>query len=183
MVAITVAERRLAIPENVKVEVEGRKVKVTGQKGSLVKDLSHMPVKISIENGTIVVSAVWPRKRETSMVGTALSKIKSMLTGVTEGYTYKLKVVYAHFPVTVKVLKADRKVLIENFGGEKVARSAEIFGDVEVSVAGDDVLVKGIELESVSQTAANIEATAGIKGKDLRVFLDGIYVYEKSVGM
>jgi large subunit ribosomal protein L6 len=44
-------------------------------------------------------------------------------------------------------------------------------------------VVQGLNLEDVSQTAANIEQATKVKKKDPRVFLDGIYVYEQNEGM
>jgi large subunit ribosomal protein L6 len=52
-----------------------------------------------------------------------------------------------------------------------------------VTVKGDDIIIQGINLEDVSQTAANIQNATKIKSKDPRVFLDGIYVYEKLEGI
>jgi large subunit ribosomal protein L6 len=43
--------------------------------------------------------------------------------------------------------------------------------------------VQGINLEDVSQTAANIQNATKVKKKDPRVFLDGIYIYEQLEGM
>lgn len=173
-------ERSVSIPDGVKVEVKGREVTVTGPKGSLTKSLVHMPVNLAVKDGRVMASVTWPRKREIAMVGTAAAHIRNMITGVTKGFVYKLKVVYAHFPMTVKVQPG--KILIENFTGEKTARVARIVGKVEVKVAGDDITVEGIDREMVSQTAANIQYATRIKEKDQRVFLDGIYVYEKSEG-
>ncbi|MBS7635615.1 50S ribosomal protein L6, partial [Candidatus Bathyarchaeota archaeon] len=93
----------------------------------------------------------------------------------------KLKIVYAHFPISVKV--NGNKIIIENFMGERSPRTAKIIGDVKVSVKGDDVIIQGINIEDVSQTAANIEQATRIKNRDPRRFLDGIYVYEKMEGM
>ena len=98
-----------------------------------------------------------------------------------KGYTYKLKIVFSHFPITVKI--QDRSVLVENFTGEKRARRAKILGDVNVKIEPEDLIVKGINLEEVSQTAANIEKVTKVTNKDPRVFLDGIYVYERNEGM
>ena len=47
----------------------------------------------------------------------------------------------------------------------------------------EDVTVEGINLEDVSQTAANIEQATKVKNKDPRVFLDGLYVYERKEGI
>ena len=85
-----------------------------------------------------------------------------------------MKIVYSHFPMRVNV--KDRNVVIENFLGERHPRFADIRGDTEVSVKGDTVTLKGINKEDVSQTAANIEKAAVIRGYDPRVFQDGIYI-------
>jgi large subunit ribosomal protein L6 len=104
-----------------------------------------------------------------------------MMTGVAKGFTVKLKIVFAHFPVSVKI--QDDWVIIENFQGEQRPRQARIHGDVKIAVEGDDISVQGINIEQVTQTAANIQQATKIKKKDPRVFLDGIYVFEKSEGM
>ncbi|NIU39655.1 50S ribosomal protein L6, partial [Candidatus Bathyarchaeota archaeon] len=87
----------------------------------------------------------------------------------------------SHFPISVKV--KEKTVVIENFTGERSPRIAKIMGDTKVTVKGEDVIVQGINIEDVSQTAANIQNATKIKKKDPRVFLDGIYVYERHEGM
>jgi large subunit ribosomal protein L6 len=104
-----------------------------------------------------------------------------MITGVTKGYSYKLKIVFSHFPISVKV--QDKSVLIENFTGERRARRVKIIGDVKVKIEPEDIIVEGVNLEDVSQTAANIEQATRVRRKDPRVFLDGIYVYERNEGV
>jgi large subunit ribosomal protein L6 len=52
-----------------------------------------------------------------------------------------------------------------------------------VKIEPEDIIVEGVNLEDVSQTAANIEQATRIRRKDPRVFLDGIYVYEKNEGV
>jgi large subunit ribosomal protein L6 len=104
-----------------------------------------------------------------------------MIKGVTKGFTYKLKIVFSHFPISVKV--EDKTVRIENFTGERSPRLARILGESKVTVKSEDVVVQGIDLEEVSQTAANIEQATRVKVKDPRVFLDGIYVYERLEGI
>lgn len=116
------------------------------------------------------------------MVGTTTARIRNLIRGVTDGFTYKLKVVYAHFPVTIKVHDKERKLTIDNFTGEKTPRIARIVGSAKVTASGDEIVVRGTRLEEVSQTAANIQSATRIKDKDQRVFLDGIYVSEKKVG-
>ena len=104
-----------------------------------------------------------------------------MITGVTKGFTYKMKIVFSHFPITVKI--QNKAVVIENFTGEKRPRKLKILGDVKVKLETDDIIIQGAALEDVSQTAANIERGTRVTNKDPRVFLDGIYVYERNEGM
>ena len=180
MQAIEVSEE-IEIPEGVEVSVENKRVTVKGEKGTLTRDFLYAPIEIEKDDGKLRVYAMWPRKREAALVGTISAHIKNMITGVTKGFTYKLKIVFSHFPISVKV-QGD-KILIENFTGEKTPRIAKIVGDAKVTVKGDDVIVQGINIEDVGQTAANIEQATKIKKKDPRIFLDGIYIYEKKEGM
>ena len=73
--------------------------------------------------------------------------------------------------------------MIENFTGERRPRKIKIIGNVKVKIEPDDIIVEGANLEEVSQTAANIEQATRVRNKDPRVFLDGIYVYERNEGM
>jgi len=173
--------KTIQVPDDVQTTVEGRKVTVKGPKGTLTRDFSHAPISMAMDGKTIRVWAEWPRKKEASLVGTVHSHIQNMITGVRSGFTYKLKIVFSHFPISVKV--KEKTVLIENFTGERNPRKAKIMGDAQVKVQPEDVAITGLNLEDVSQTAANVEQATKVKRKDPRVFLDGIYVYERSERM
>lgn len=181
MTKALIEEDFVEIPPGVEITVEGKQVAVKGALGELKRDFSHAPIKINKEDAKIHVEIAWPRKREATLVRTICSHIRNMIIGVTKGFTYKLKIVFAHFPISVKI--EGSKVIIENFSGERSPRTAKIVGNVKVSVEGEDIVLRGINLEEVSQTASNIEAATRIKNKDPRVFLDGIYVYDKTEGM
>lgn len=174
-----VLQRTILVPTDIKVQVDGRTVKVQGPLGSLEENLSHLPIDIALKGTEILLSTTWPRKREVGMLGTASAHIRNMIRGVSSGYRFNLKTVYAHFPVTVKVDEKTRTLRIENFTGEKTPRSAPILKGVKVSVKGEEIAVEGNSLQAVSQTAANIQNATKIKKKDQRVFLDGIYVSDK----
>lgn len=175
------AVKTIEVPDGVEVKVDGRLVTVKGEKGALMRDFSKAPVTIESKGREIRVQASWPRKKEAALVGTVSSHIQNMIKGVTKGHTYKLKIVFSHFPISVKV--KEHRVSIENFTGERSPRWARVMGDVKISTKEDDVVVQGISLEDVSQTAANIEHATKVKRKDPRIFLDGIFVYEKKEGM
>lgn len=173
--------KTVQIPEDVEVNLEGKKVTVKGALGTLTRNFSYASILMELNGRSLKIWSNWPGKRESALVGTVAAHVKNMITGVRKGFTYKLKIVFSHFPISVKV--EDRNVLIENFTGERNPRKAKIVGDVKVKVLSEDVIVQGISLEDVSQTAANIEQATKVKRKDPRVFLDGIYLYEHGEGM
>ncbi len=174
--------REIEVPEGVEVEINGNKVKVKGPKGVIERDFSHaLGIIIKKEDQKIIVEAYFANRKKKALVGTVASHIRNMITGVTKGYRYKLKIMFSHFPISVKVDSGEGKVIISNFLGEKAPRVAKIVGNVEVTVKGNDVIVEGIDIEKVGQTAANIESACKVQDLDRRVFLDGIYIYEKGV--
>jgi large subunit ribosomal protein L6 len=169
-------------PASVKVTKEGNVIAVKGKLGTIKKDFTKLPATITVEGNKVTIKPYGKRKRDLAVTNTARSIINSMIKGVENGYTYKLKVIFAHFPISVKV--KGKQVHVENFFGERAARVATIIGEnTKVNTAGEDVLIQGPSLEDVSQTAANIELSTKIKDKDQRVFLDGLYVYSREEGM
>ncbi|MET1129021.1 MAG: 50S ribosomal protein L6 [Thermoproteota archaeon] len=182
MAKIPYLKKEVEIPEGVEVAIEGSKVTVRGPKGELSRDFSHAKgviVSFDQEERVVRVETYFANRRRKALVGTIAAHIRNMVLGVTKGFRYKLKIVYSHFPVTVKV-QGD-KVLIENFLGEKAPRVAKVLPGVTVKVEKDDVVVEGIDIEAVGQTAANIELATKVKDKDRRVFVDGIYIYQREV--
>jgi large subunit ribosomal protein L6 len=180
MRAVEISET-IQAPDDVEVNLEGRKITVKGQKGTLIRDFSSAPVSMELNGKIIHIWAEWPRKKEASLVGTLRSHVQNMITGVKKGFTYKLKIVFSHFPISVKL--KDKTILIENFTGERTPRKAKIIGNAQVKIQSEDVIIQGINLEEVSQTAANIEQATKVRRKDPRIFLDGLYVYERAEGM
>jgi large subunit ribosomal protein L6 len=170
------------IPDNVNVRMEGNTFIVGGRLGTLHKDVTKLPVTFDIKDKKLVIKPPGTRKKDLAITNTTKSIIQSMIKGVEKGFTYKLKVVYAHFPISVKT--KGKEIHVENYFGERAPRVSYIVGDsTKVNVVGEDVIVQGPSLEDVSQTAANIESSTKLKGKDQRVFLDGLYIYLKEEGM
>ncbi len=173
-------EKRITIPDECQVELSDKTVKVTGPKGTLERSFPEPYTKIRREGNDIVASTNISRKRTRALVGTIIAHIKNMFIGVTHGYTYELKIVYSHFPITAEV-RGD-EVIIKNFIGERGIRKARLIGDVDVKISEDEIIISGINIEDVSQSAANIQLACKIRDKDRRVFLDGIYVIRKRKG-
>ncbi|TLY01740.1 MAG: 50S ribosomal protein L6 [Thaumarchaeota archaeon] len=174
------AAQSIKLPEGVTASLEGRSFAVKGKLGTIRKDFARINVEIQVEGGSVLIRPFSARKKDSTVSNTVHSIVRNMVKGVTHGYTYRLKVVYAHFPISVKT-KGDA-VVVENFVGERSPRVSRIIGDCKVTTEGDDVVVKGVSLEDVGQTSANLELATKIKRKDQRIFLDGIYIYQKGEG-
>jgi large subunit ribosomal protein L6 len=172
----------IAITGDVMISKEDNTIIVKGKLGTLKKDFTKLPATVTVNNKEIIIKPYGTRKKDLAITNTAKSIINSMIHGVEKGFTYKLKIVYAHFPISVKV--KGQEIYVENFFGERSPRISRIVDDsTRVNVVGEDVIVQGPSLEYVSQTAANIESSTRIKDKDQRVFLDGLYIYSREKGM
>ncbi len=167
----------ISIPEGIEASQEEFDITIKGEKGEITKSFYHPKVRANVDSDKIVIETVSGSRKEKAMVGTFESHLKNMFYGVQNGYEYKMKVLYTHFPMTVKV--QEDEVVIENFLGERSPRTARIMGDAKVNVSGEDVTVTGINREDVGQTAANIESATRLSGRDRRVFKDGVYVTKK----
>ena len=54
-----------------------------------------------------------------STTHTLLSHIENLITGLTKGYRYKMRFVYAHFPINARIGNNKKYIEIRNFLGEK----------------------------------------------------------------
>ena len=164
----------MELPEKVEAHVSGHEVTVKGPRGELKRSLIYPGVTIKKEGSKLIVVSTTANRREKAVVYTYAAHIKNMLTGVTKGFRYKMKIVFSHFPITVKV--AGKEVEITNFYGEKRPRTAEIIGNVKVSATKEEVTLEGNSVEEVGQTMSNLEQATKIRNKDSRIFQDGIYL-------
>ncbi|MFP4115862.1 MAG: 50S ribosomal protein L6 [Candidatus Aenigmatarchaeota archaeon] len=171
-------KREVEIPEDVEIKLEGKRVRIKSGDEEVVKKLDHPLLDLEVEDDRIIIKSLKENKKVDSVSRTFKSKIKNAIKGVHEGFDYRLKVIYRHFPMEVSV-KGDRLV-VSNFLGEKADREAEILEGVNVQVEDGEILVRGADKERVGQTAANIEGRMQApSAKDRRVFEDGIYIVEK----
>ncbi|OYT54228.1 MAG: 50S ribosomal protein L6 [Candidatus Altiarchaeales archaeon ex4484_2] len=170
-------ELEIEVPEGVEVEIVDNQVIVKNDSGQVTRKFSSFHVDMEKKDNRIILSSKASNKRVKSLVGTARGDLSNMIKGVTEGVSYKLKILYSHFPMNVKV--QGQNVIIENFIGEKYPRKSRILDGVNVEINGQDITVSGIDKENVAQSAANLEQATKISKLDPRVFQDGIYIVEK----
>jgi len=173
---------QVKIPEQIKCTVNNRVVTINGKRGMLRKSFKHTQLDIKMLGKKRLQAEKWfGSRKDIATVRTVISHIENMMKGVTNGYRYKMKSVYAHFPINIAIQDNGRTVEVRNFLGEKYVRRVVMAEGVQCVQTGqkDEIAVEGNDLELVSQSAASIQQCVLVKNKDIRKFLDGIYVSEK----
>ncbi|MCR4368417.1 MAG: 50S ribosomal protein L6 [archaeon] len=167
----------IEVPKGVSVDLRGNDIKVSAG-GKENKRHFKSTEFILKQNGEGI--EVWSKHQRKDLVAecrTVASHIRNLIKGVGGDYVYTLEVVFSHFPMNVSV--KDGFVEINNLAGAKHPRRARIIGKSKVEVKGKDITVKGPNKEEVGQTAANMEQATKIRGKDVRIYQDGIYITGK----
>jgi large subunit ribosomal protein L9e len=170
------------VPEGVKVEMKERKVKVTGPRGVLEREFKHVSVEMTTVSASKIRVGIWfGVRKELACIRTVCKHIENMIKGVTKGFQFKMRSAYCHFPINISIVDNKKCIEIRNYMGEKRVRRIQMSGDVTVETTDqkDEIVVRGNNVEDVSQSAAKIQQSTAAKNKDCRIFLDGIYVSER----
>ena len=173
MVNITEIKEQVTIPDSVTATIEKDIITIKGEKGELSRTFLHPKISVKINGKVVEIQGKDVRRKGKALIGTFVAHINNMIKGVTEGFEYKMKTVFSHFPI--KTLVENNEFIIQNFLGERAARKAKILEGVTVEIKGEDITVQGIDKEKVGQTVANIERATLVKRRDTRVFQDGVY--------
>ncbi|MEF8878916.1 MAG: 50S ribosomal protein L6 [Candidatus Thermoplasmatota archaeon] len=177
MTKVAELKEEITVPENVQIEKEDDKITVKSDKGELSRVFTHPKINLKVDKEKVEITSKNVKKKEKALLITWATHIRNMIKGLTEGFEYKMKTVYSHFPIKTTV--EDDYLIIKNFLGEKSPRRAKILPGVTVESKEDDLTIKGIDREKIGQTAANIERATRVKKRDIRVYQDGIYLVSK----
>ncbi|CAL4066584.1 unnamed protein product [Meganyctiphanes norvegica] len=178
----------VVIPEGIHVSVKNRIVQIRGPRGTLKRSFRDMQIDMTSRRKAtgdteIKVEKWFGTRKQVAAVRTVCSHINNMVKGVTKGYQYKMRAVYAHFPINCVISNNNSTVEVRNFLGEKYIRKVEMHEGVTVTSSSkmkDELIIEGNSLEAVSQSAALIQQSTTVKNKDIRKFLDGVYVSERT---
>ena len=176
--AETFVEKKVLLPESFSAHVDGKKVVVSGKGKQAERLFKSEGISFEAKGNEVIVRGSPASRRINALASTLASHVKNMALGMEKEYTYKLSIVYSHFPMNVAA--KGNLFEINNFVGEKKTRTAKILPNVSVSVKGKEVTVKSSDKEAAGQTAANIENATKVKGKDTRIYQDGIFIVEKA---
>merc|ERR1711935_203400 len=111
-----------------------------GPRGKVTKDFSHLPCEIerTVEkhpkrNGPHIRIRMWfGGYKQACSVNTLKSLIENMIIGVTEGFKYKMRLVYSHFPINAQIAKDGSSITIKNFLGGKQDKHIPMLGGTKV---------------------------------------------------
>ncbi|KAG0578128.1 hypothetical protein M758_5G200400 [Ceratodon purpureus] len=178
------ASQTMDLPEEVKVEIKAKQLRVSGPRGVLTRDFKHLNLDFQLQDDgrKLKVDAWFGTRKTMAAIRTAISHVNNLITGVTKGYRYKMRFVYAHFPINASIGADKDNIEIRNFLGEKKVRRVEMLQGVTVTRSEkvkDELILDGNDIELVSRSCALINQKCHVKKKDIRKFLDGIYVSDK----
>ena len=138
------------IPSGVKAELDGKKLKVTGPKGTLERTF-HPDVTIAMEDGHLVVTRASDYPADRALHGLTRALIQNMIVGVTKGYSKVLNIVGVGYRASMQ--GASLQLLVGYSHPVIVAPPAGITFSVDGT---QTIKVEGIDKELVGQIAADI---------------------------
>lgn len=112
------------IPDGIEIKIKAKIIEVTGPRGTLTRNFKHLNLDfmlITDEEGKkkLKVDAWFGSRKTTAAIRTALSHVSNLIIGVTQGFRYKMRFVYAHFPINASITNNNKSIEIRNFLGEK----------------------------------------------------------------
>ncbi len=156
----------ITVPSGVEIDVDGRRVVVTGARGTLSRDLPG-EITLRADDGILHVERPDDTAQSRSLHGLTRSLVQNMVTGVTEGFTKELRIQ----GVGYRVAESTPTSLELSLGFSHTVRIAAPEG-VEFEVPQrTQILVKGIDKQLVGQVAADIRKwrpPEPYKGKGIR---------------
>jgi ribosomal protein L6P/L9E len=111
------------------------------------------------------------KKKRLAAIRTAISHVQNMITGVTKGFEYKMRLVYAHFPINANIENKGSIIELRNFLGEKRVRVVNMLPGVTIersTAVKDELILTGNDIENVSRSAALIHQVRACLGPGAR---------------
>lgn len=148
-----IGKKPIPLPAKVAVTIEGRKVTVSGPKGSLTREF-HPDMTIKQENGVLTVERPSDQRQHRALHGLTRALLANMVTGVSTGFRKTLVIEGVGYQAEVvgKQLKL------------KLGYSHEILMDPPTNISfevpkdsrGRTVHIDGIDNQMVGQVAADV---------------------------
>lgn len=162
-----VGKMPISIPDKTKVEISGKKITVTGPKGTLSREI-HFDITVENVDNVLVVTRPSDQKKHRALHGLTRALVNNMVVGVTDGFKRELQIIGVGYRAEMK----SDKVLQMNLGFSHPI----IFGlpeGIKVTAPPKEnrVIIEGIDKELVGAVAAKIRSfrkPEPFKGKGVR---------------
>lgn len=168
-----IGKKPIEIPENVKVDIEGQKITLSGEKGKLSL-LIRPEIKVEKKDNKLKLSRISDSKLAKSLHGLYRNLIFNLIEGVTKGYEKQLKIYGVGFRANVlEDEKGQRLSLVVGFSHPVEIKAEE---EINFKVTKDIITVSGIDKQKVGEIAAKIKKVKvpdSYKGKGIR-YIDEI---------
>lgn len=155
----------ITVPNNVKVEIQGTSIKITGKNGSLERSV-RPEIELKKEDDVLICIPRGNSKKVMAFWGMTRSLVNNMIIGVDQGFSKKLLVEGVGYRANV----TDKTVTLNV--GYSSAVDYKLPDGITATVDKDNsITLQGIDKELVGLTAAKIRGIRGpepYKGKGIR---------------
>ncbi|MCD7470530.1 60S ribosomal protein L9, partial [Datura stramonium] len=128
-----ISSETMDILDGINIKVKAKQIEIEGPREKLAKNFNS--------------------RKTTASICTALSHVKNLITGVTKGYWYNMRFVYAHFSINTSVAGGTKSIEIRNFLCEKKMRKVDTIDGVMVVRFGkvkDELVLDDNDIKLVS---------------------------------
>jgi len=164
---------------------------MTGKFGTVTRNFRHIRAQIELkdkdEKGNkyrhFEISSFLQTYKQCAVLNTIATHIRNMITGVTKGYRYKMHLVKKHFPIEININNEKNCLEIGRFLGGREVKCVGLLDGVKVQKNeknSEELWFDSPDVVTVSLNCSHVQQSCKVKDKDIRMFLDGIYVSEKT---
>merc|ERR1712085_133760 len=130
--------------------IKAKRVEVTGKHGTLKRDFRHLPIELwtAASGHEVRARMYFAKSKQLSMLRSVCSHIRNLFDGVTSKFEYRMRLVYAHFPINATIANGGNTVELRNFLGEKRVRVVNMLPGVKVDKSAatkDELVVTGTD--------------------------------------
>ncbi|MCS7338023.1 MAG: 50S ribosomal protein L6 [Verrucomicrobiae bacterium] len=160
-----IGKKPIPIPDTVKVQIDGRKVRVQGPKGALEWELPAR-TNIKIDDRKIIIGRDGDDPQAKALHGLSRALVNNMVKGVTEGFTKKLEIHGVGFKASLQGNTLTMSL------GKSHPVVYQVPPQLKVTVEENTkITIEGVDKQLVGQVAAEIRALyppEPYKGKGIR---------------
>merc|ERR1712226_415776 len=104
--------------------------------------------------------------KQLSMLRSVCSHIQNLFDGVEKKFEYRMRLVYAHFPINANITNGGKTIEVRNFLGEKIVRTVNMLPGVIIEKSPsvkDELILTGTDIDLTSRSAALIRQSCLVK--------------------